>query len=216
MSHFDDIKDLYRSSFSEHGDSPAALLTPKGRNTTRYSAIDSFLKDGEYTVCDYGCGLGYLYEYIKKSSKGEKVNYTGVDMLPEFIDKCREKYSGANFFVVDSNELLGKNYDVVFSSGVFNIKTDDDIEVSKNYAYERIKYLFQITNDVLICDFLSAYVDFQQSNAQHFSVQEIADFCVKHLGRKFQIRHDLLPYEFTLIVHKNSDIQKPENIFVKK
>jgi hypothetical protein len=117
---------------------------------------------------------------------------------------------------VDSNELLGKNYDIVFSSGVFNIKTDDNVEVSKKYAFERIKYLFQITNDVLICDFLSAFVDFQQSNSQHFSVQEIADFCVKHLGRKFQIRHDLLPYEFTLIVHKNSDIQKPENIFVKK
>lgn len=216
MSHFNEIKNLYRSSYKVHGDSPAALLTPKGRNATRYSAIDPFLKDVESTICDYGCGFGYLYQYIKNFPNGLKLDYTGVDMLPEFINQCKEKYKDANFFVVDSDEHVGKNYDIVFSSGVFNIKTDDNSEISKKYAFERIRYLFEITNDVFICDFLSDFVDFKQSNSQHFSVQEIADFCVKNLGRKFQIRHDLLPYEFTLIVHKNSDIKKPENIFVKK
>jgi cyclopropane fatty-acyl-phospholipid synthase-like methyltransferase len=214
MSHFEAIKALYRNSFTEHGDSPASLLTPKGRNTTRFSAIDLYL-NGKVSVCDYGCGLGYMYDYIQSKPGCTDVNYSGFDMLPEFIDKCKEKYTNVDFQVVGSNDLIGKNFDVVFSSGVFNMITDDDAEVSKKYAFERLKYLFHITGDVLICDFLSDFVDFKQSNSQHFSVQEIAEFCVKHLGRKFQIRHDLLPYEFTLIVHKNSNILRPDNVFEK-
>ncbi len=216
MTYFEAIKDLYRNSFTEHGDSSASLLTPKGRNSTRFSAIDPFLKQGKLSVCDYGCGLGYLHDYIGSKTNGKDVNYTGVDMLPEFIEKCKEKYSKADFFVVGSNDLIGKNFDIVFSSGVFNIITHEDPAISKQYAFDRIKYLFDITGEVLICDFLSDFVDFKQSNSQHFSVQEIAEFCVKHLGRKFQIRHDLLPYEFTLIVHKNSNILRPDNIFEKQ
>ncbi|HDZ08448.1 class I SAM-dependent methyltransferase [Pseudohongiella sp.] len=208
---FERIKNQYAESFRVHGDSPASLLTPKGRNELRFRAIDPFVLRRGARVLDYGCGLGYLYQYLVEA--GCEIEYFGVDILPEFIDACREKYPSANFMHIDADEDVDGMYDVVFSSGVFNLCTSTDTAKSKEYALHRIEKLFSVAGDVLVCDFLSSFVDFQQADAQHFSVGEIADFCVTKLGRRFQFRHDLLPYEFTMIAWKDSEIKRPENIY---
>jgi SAM-dependent methyltransferase len=215
---FDKIKSIYQESFDRFGDSPASLLTPKGRNEMRYGALDEFIRENpNYSVADYGCGLGYLYAYLKTT--GYRGQYSGYDILPAFIDKCREKFQSetanpaAKFDVIDADKPIENRYDIVFSSGVFNLKTTKDEAVSKQYAFDKVKELFDCCDHALVCDFLSPYVDFQQDEAQHFSVAEIADFCAKYLTRRFIIRHDILPYEFTLIAYKVDAIKRPENIF---
>lgn len=65
----------------------------------------------------------------------------------------------------------------------------------------------------MICDFLSQFVDYKQQDSMHFEIQEIADFCFKKLSRRFVIRHDLLPYEYTLIVYKDAEIVRPDNYY---
>jgi len=202
---------MYGESFQRHGDSPASLLTPKGRNDLRFRAIDSFVTTPGTSVLDYGCGLGYLYSYLQRTSRAPA--YTGFDILPEFVAACRAKFPGADFRQVDAVAELSGTYDVVFASGVFNLRSHDDLAESKAYALNRIERLFTLTRGVLVCDFLSAFVDFEQPDAQHFSAGEIAEFCTHRLGRRFQLRHDLLPYEFTLIVWSDSRLRKPDNIY---
>ena len=208
---FGHIKRLYGESFRTHGDSPASLLTPKGRNELRFRAIDSFITRPGIRVLDYGCGLGYLYQYLRNA--GHDIAYTGVDILSDFVYACRKKHPDATFNQVDALANICGEYDVVFSSGVFNLRTHDDQLESKAYVLDRVEQLFAMASEVLICDFLSAFVDFQQSDAQHFSAGEIAEFCVSRLGRRFQLRHDLLPYEMTLVVWKDSEIKRPENLY---
>jgi len=209
---FDKIKSMYQDGYREHGDSPKALLTPKGRNSLRFRAISPFVTEAGTSVLDYGCGLGYLYDFLKQSQAD--VNYTGIDMLPEFIQACREKNSsGPVFRQLDANGKIEGKFDVVFSSGVFNLRSHTDDDTSRAYALDRLTQLFEATHSVLVCDFLSSYVDFTQADAQHFSPGFIADFCAKHLSRRFLIRHDLLPYEFTLIVWRDDQIRRPDNFF---
>jgi SAM-dependent methyltransferase len=208
---FGDIKRMYGESFQKHGDSPTSLLTPKGRNSLRFRAIDPFLGNGPRSVFDYGCGLGYLCEYLKGQTGN--LEYTGADIMPEFIQACRAKFPDSVFLQMEPQHPLKGAYDVVFSSGVFNLQTHCDPLQSKSYAFERVKSLFQIAKDVLICDFMSSLVDFQQPGAQHFSPAELSEFCYSNLGRRFQIRHDLLPYEITLIVWRDQAIKRPENVY---
>lgn len=208
---FGDIKRLYRDSFLKHGDSPSSLLTPKGRNSIRYSAIDPFIGKSNFSLLDYGCGLGYLYDYV--SAKNSNVEYTGIDIVPEFIQSCRAKYPDLDIMQIEPCQPLSGTYDIVFSSGVFNLQTHDDPHQSKAYAFERIHSLFKLAKDVLICDFMSTMVDFQQPNSQHFSVAELSKFCYENIGRRFQIRHDLLPFELTLIVWRDQAIKRPDNIY---
>ena len=211
MEVFDEIKEMYADALLKHGDSPSSLLTPKGRNKLRFRAVGQQINRGGIKILDYGCGLGYLYEYLSKFDY--PVEYTGVDILPQFIDTCKSKYPKAEFRLIKETEPIDGAYDIVFASGVFNLISHEAKELSKDYTFERIKHLFSITTDVLVCDFLSSLVDFEQVKAQHFSASEIIEFCSKKLSRRFQLRHDLLPYEMTLIVWKNDEVFRPDNIY---
>ena len=215
-SQFDHIKKLYKSSYSLHGDSPSSLLTPKGRNDLRFRAIDQFIKKKPVRILDYGCGLGYLFDYLK--NKDKEFEYIGVDLLPEFVEACKLKYPqnkfpNASFSVVEAEECIQGSFDIVFSSGVFNIRSHSEIAQSKAYTFQRLEELYGLAKEAMVCDFLSAYVDFQQKDSQHFSAREIADFCIHKLGRRFMLRHDLLPYEMTVIIWKNSSVKRPENVY---
>lgn len=208
---FKKIKKMYEDAYREHGDSPSSLLTPKGKNEIRFEALKPFLKNDK-SILDYGCGLGYLLPFIE-SQKGD-IDYHGVDIIPDFIKANKLKYPHGKFSLITETEFIKKNYDIVFSSGVFNLKNYEDDSASRNYAFEKIKDLFEITKEVFVCDFLSKLVDFEQEGAQHFSIDEISNFCSKNLSKRFQIRHDLLPYEFTLVVWKEDKIKRPENYFM--
>ena len=208
---FKKIKKMYEDAYKEHGDSPSSLLTPKGKNEIRFEALKPFLKNGK-SILDYGCGLGYLLPFIE--SQKEDIDYHGVDIITDFIKANKLKYPHGKFSLITETEFIKKNYDIVFSSGVFNLKNYEDDSASRNYAFEKIKDLFEITKEVFVCDFLSKLVDFEQEGAQHFSIDEISNFCSKNLSKRFQIRHDLLPYEFTLVVWKEDKIKRPENYFM--
>ena len=211
MNNFEEIKNLYSKSYQKYGDSPASLLTPKGRSELRFKAIDPFINFEGVKILDYGCGLGFLLEYLSKFDLS--FDYTGYDILQDFIDACKAKYDCGNFKLINENSTFNETFDIVFSSGVFNIASHDCEKASKSYAFERIEKLFSLTKKVFICDFPSEFVDFKQPNSQHFKVKETIDFIVKNLSRRFQLRHDILPYEMTVIVYKDDCIKRPESAF---
>lgn len=212
-SNFKRIQAMYEDGYERHGDSPAALLTPKGRHELRFRSIDSFLSGNQnLSVLDYGCGLGYLNDYI--SARFSNISYSGMDIVPAFIEACKNKFTpNNNFFLIDPTLPVKASYDIVFASGVFNIQMKNSKEQSKAYSLSKLKELFTAAEQVLICDFLSPFVDFQEEDALHFTVDEITRFCAENLSRRFVIRHDLLPYEFTLVVYKNASIERPGNYY---
>ena len=54
----------------------------KGRNNLkRYRAIDQYLVKDDISVLDYGCGLGYLLEYLTSLNLNHNFSYTGYDIL---------------------------------------------------------------------------------------------------------------------------------------
>lgn len=211
---YEKIKEMYRESYSKNGDSPASLLTPKGRHSLRFRSIVPHLVPGKgTTVLDFGCGLGYLYEYASKICPD--IVYTGADIMPEFVDACRNKFGElADFIKIDPNTTIEQKYDIIFGSGVFNIKMGKSEEESKAYVFDTLKNLFDSAQEVLICDFVSSFVDFKQGDTLHFDMGEIATFCSQNLSRRFVLHHDFLPYEFTLVAYKNDKIQKPGNYYV--
>ena len=82
------------------------------------------------------------------------------------------------------------------------------------YAQARILKLFQVTKKVMIIDFLSPDVDFQQENSQHIDYRMVLDWLVPASSRRWILRHDYLPYEYSLVMFKNDEVSHPENVFV--
>jgi|TARA_B100001564_G_scaffold238856_1_gene202069 SAM-dependent methyltransferase len=214
MNSYRDLIKLYKKQFKKFGDSVKSQLTPKGRNNIRYSSVLDYINfDEKIRILDYGCGLGYFYEYL--NLRANKIEYSGVDIVDDFIIHCKNKFPEKkdSFYTIKHDQKIKGKYDIIFASGVFNLKSFNDEKKSLKFAYERIKELFESTNQILICDFPSEFVDFKQSDAQHFNTSDLISFCVSELSRRFIFRHDLLPYECTLIVWKDDKIVKPQNTY---
>ena len=84
---FEEIKEEYTTKFLEHGVSSSAMLMPKGRHEARFSIVAEYLSElSNPTLLDYGCGLGFLNDYLIENKIG--VKYFGVDMTESFIYIC--------------------------------------------------------------------------------------------------------------------------------
>ena len=202
----------YRDSYLIHGDSPASLLTPKGRQDLRFGNCEPYLPKDTFNILDFGCGLGHLLDFI--GERRQNFSYHGVDLVPEFIEHCsRRSDQRAHFDLVSPDWLPTEHYDVVFISGVFNIKRDEDAELSRRLALDTIKSLFGHARHALICDFLTSMVDFEYPDALHFDPSQVAKYTMEELSRRFVIHHEYLPYEFAIVALSNSVIKKPQSVY---
>lgn len=85
------------------------------------------------SILDVGSGLCNLAEYIDKKNI-ENVEYTAVDIMSEMIERAKEKKFlnlKPNFIVGnifnDENILFNRKFDYVYSSGIFNLNTGNNI-----------------------------------------------------------------------------------------
>ena len=214
VNKFEEIKNAYASKFREHGVSSASMLMPKGRHDARFAIVADYLhKYHNPTILDYGCGLGFLHTFLEEEEITHQ--YLGVDIVPEFIESCNDRVAtSARFELIQPDADLTDDFDFVYASGVFNLQTELSKENSLAYAQARIIKLFQVTKKVMIIDFLSPDVDFQQETSQHIDYRMVLDWLVPVSSRRWILRHDYLPYEYSLVMFKNDEVSHPDNIFV--
>lgn len=60
------------------------------------------------SLLDIGCGLGHLYEHIKRD-----ITYLGVDQSSEMLTRARERYPNAKFIQQNLYELNLPKFDTV-------------------------------------------------------------------------------------------------------
>lgn len=105
----------YNHKLALNGDS---ALSVGWRNTegqqARFQKLALFLDKGS-SVLDVGAGLGHFQEYAK--ANGLQVEYAGIDVLDEFVQKA--KAMGRN---VENGDIMSysKAHDYVIASGTFN------------------------------------------------------------------------------------------------
>jgi ubiquinone/menaquinone biosynthesis C-methylase UbiE/GNAT superfamily N-acetyltransferase len=89
-------------------------------------------------LLDVGCGSGgNLFQLIRLGYKAS--NISGVDIQEENIEKIKDLYPQANFYVCDASKMqFGNNtFDLVYESTVFSILPDDTL--CKSIADEMIR-----------------------------------------------------------------------------
>lgn len=82
------------------------------------------LVQGGDSLLDVGCAVGSLKQLLERRSAS--VQYTGVDLTPEFIARARQKWPGARFEVASATELpfADSAFDVAVSKGTqFVVRT---------------------------------------------------------------------------------------------
>ena len=189
----------YNDLLDLHGDTPKALGWTKDKEYLRFHILCSGFDLEGSTVLDFGCGLGYLYAYLKENYKN--FSYVGVDINENLLMLAKKKFPDADFRCLD---LMKDNLDVqpdfILSSGVHNIKLENN-EAFNRESFERFS---AISKKGFAVNFLSNKVDFPTEGSYHHSPEDILKLAYLY-SRRVTLRNDYAPFEFTIFVdHRNS------------
>ena len=207
-------KDIYNKRYVERyqkfGYSPLSLGWGKnGKQKVRFQILTEIGIKKTSSILDIGCGFGDLFKYLK--DVGWSGNYVGLDINDILLKEAIKQYPEINVKNIDIlTDELSDNFDFVLSSGVFNAKLK--CEDNYNYICYMLQKMFSLCNEGVAVDFLSSYVDFKNEIAFHAEPETIFKIA-KSISKRILIRHDYMPYEFTLYIYKDDDIIKPQQIF---
>ena len=207
----DRLVELYQRSYAVHGDSPAAVQWPRGRQELRFDALTSHIVEESFSLLDFGCGLAHLKKYL--DAKFPHFRYHGVDIVPEFIGDCSRMYPDASFNLIRRHTDVGGEFDHVVISGAFNLLYGTGVAQHRATVREALVYLFRLTRIALSVNFMTDRVDFRQEHAYHEDVLDLYKFACENLSPRLALDQSYMPYEFTLTVFRDREIVRPDNIY---
>jgi len=195
------VTKLYMDRYEKHGINVETLKSggmakQHIRHVVQAGMFD--LKDKH--ILDVGCGIGMFYEHLK-SINAQIASYTGLDIFDPFLESNRNRFPEASFDKVDIflDPLNKYTPDIAFMSQVFNTRYKD--ADNEDVAKEAIRRFFKISKIGIAIDFITSYVDYNEAELHYYSPEMMFAFA-KTLTRNVALRHDYLPFEFSLFLFK--------------
>lgn len=207
----DKVKRQYQKAYNKHGNSLQSVFIPKGRQRERFDSLLRYVDAEQFSLLDYGCGLGQLALYIKE--RFPLASYHGVDIVDEFISENKQNYSETSFSLIKDCFDLDQQYDVIIAAGVFNLLYVENIDEHQKIVFENLKHLFSKTNYILSVNFMTDKVDYIQEGAFHQNVMSLYEFAKSELTKRIALDESYMPYEFTFHFFKDETVLKPDNIY---
>ncbi len=196
-----DIKKEYQERYKKYGLDPKSLLwKSRGAAHQRFRQFWAEIDFNGKSVLDIGCGFGELGKFLLKKYKN--VDYTGIDIVPEFIENAKSMVPGGNFFVADfMKDNLNGPYDAVVASGVLNSNKG-----SQNLEYRKIaiKKMFELTSNVLAFNMLGSHpapTNKKDSNTWYSDSLDLLEYCMS-LTRRVILRANYHPKDFTIFMYR--------------
>lgn len=199
-----DIKKEYQERYKKYGLDPKSLLwKSRGAAHQRFRQFWAEIDFNGKSVLDIGCGFGEFGKFLLKRYKN--VDYTGIDIVPEFIEKAEKEVPGGKFYVADFlNDPPSPSFgeaSVVIASGVLNSNTG-----GQNLEYRKIaiKKMFELTSNVLAFNMLGSHptpTNKKDSNIWYSDSLEILEYCMT-LTRRVILRSNYNPKDFTIFMYK--------------
>jgi len=202
---------LYHELLEEFNKGPCAVgwfdgrAQQKGRFSSLLYLLNYLPPRKKLRLLDVGCGLGDLYEYLKKQGflSRYKINYTGFDLSPDMIKKCRQRYPRVKFQVKD---ILGKEkiprYDAVLASGIFNLRLADRRGDHLKWVSKILRKMYGISCFGVAVDFQSKADKVKRDRLEYaYDAKEIIKLC-ERITPRFVLQHYLNSFDYCLYLLK--------------
>ena len=193
------FSDFFQGNYREYGYDPRSLGWTAGTQDARFAVLTSLGNLDGCSVLDVGCGFGDLYKFLKE--KGIHVEYTGIDLSPDFIKVAREHHPEARFVVGDFEaEGIDGQYDWVFECGIFNRKVSDQ----RRFIELTLRQMYDVAKKGVAADFLGPKQVDIVGHLYHADPGDMLKFC-KKLSPNVVLRWDYRPEEFCVYLFKEND-----------
>jgi len=197
------IKQYYVKNI-ENGTSDHEILgwESKEAQYARFAALKDNIDLEGLKLLDVGCGLGNLLEYL--SEEGVKVSYTGVDVLPEMIERAKEKGLSGEFLCVDvfeDNVFETSSFNIVYASGIFNLNLGNN----KEFLKSAIKLFMKLSTNYICFNLLHYKSPNKEDTYYYFSPEEAKEIIQESsIGKEMSIEivEDYLKNDFTILCKK--------------
>jgi SAM-dependent methyltransferase len=153
------------------------------------------------SVLDVGCGNGEFYNYVQLH--GKKIEYNGIDTVPEMVEMTRTRFGEDKAVIQDLLSYQpAKNYDFVIASGTFNAKLSVSEKEWEKYFYSNLKKMFELCDKAVVFNCMTSFVDYTYDRLYYPSLSDLTSFIVKELSRKFIVDHSYPLYEQTVVIYR--------------
>ncbi len=160
----------------------------------RFDALLEHVDLTGQSILDVGCGIGDLLGYLK--DRGIAAEYTGVDILPEMVEEARRRHPSGTFISGDLLEeirLDEGSFDIVYSSGMFNLKVGDN----QRFLEQWLEEFFRLARKQVIFNLLDPGHPIQRDIYYYFDPQEVRQIVLHHTPH-VDIAYDYVPKDYTV------------------
>lgn len=196
------ILESYQKRFKKYGGHSKALKWEHaGAKHQRMRHLTGELNFAGKTVLDVGCGFGDVIWIIGKRTKN--FDYTGVDIIPEFVETAKKRYPEHRFLVGDYfAKSLEEDFDIVLCSGALNSNVEDNI----GWRKRAIATMWEHTKRALSFNMSGSHPQPENkegSQTWYADSLEILKYCLS-LSRKVILLHHYHSTDFTVILFKKT------------
>jgi len=198
------VRDYYEKKLSKFGHTPKGVdWNSEESQEIRFEQLTKVIdpKIQSFSIIDYGCGYGALYEYL--ASRNNQFSYIGYDLSTKMIDTGKKLFSNPRIkWINDDSNLESSDY--LIASGIFNVKLDSENKGWLQYIFDTIRKFDRIAIKGFAFNVLTKYSDreFMKRKLYYADPLLLFDFCKSNCSKYVSIIHDYPLFEFTILVRK--------------
>ncbi|MDP1801684.1 MAG: class I SAM-dependent methyltransferase [Bacteroidota bacterium] len=197
------IEKLYSENFDKFGiDSKSVGWNSPNTQQLRFEKLLMVVQNRSesFSLNELGCGYGELFKYA--TLNGYNINlFNGYDISEKMLLAAKDYLNDSKAVFFKEASIITKA-DYTITSGIFNVKFDEQKDRWETYIKDTLKNMFENSNKGMSFNLLTKYVDFEAKDLYYADPLYYFDFCKKELSRYVNLIHDYNLYEWTIIVKK--------------
>jgi len=165
----------------------------------RFQVLVESVPLGGRSLLDVGCGLGDLLACLIE--REIDLAYTGVDVLERMVAACRERFDAGRFVrgdVFAEDPFAGEGFDVVFTSGIFNLDLGNNLE----FLPGALRRLLGLAREHLVVNFLHARAPQKAPGYFFYDPRDVLAI-LRDEPCEIRLLDDYLPNDFTVICRRS-------------
>ena len=199
--------------YKQYGVDERSLGWTKNKQHTRFEHIASRMDVNGASILDVGFGFADLYDHLKTTRPDASFEYTGIDIMPDFIEVSKQKFPGLSLYCTDLFSFKpDRKYKYLVNCGCLTYLDPRNEKESYEYIDVVIGKNLELCEDDGICifHFLTDKVDYRTSEEDfHCSPEKMLGIAFRH-SRRVVLDNSVFPFEACLFIYKD-DSYKTEN-----